>query len=80
MRLRPVHCQGCGRLLGVSSQSRSPTMFCTDWYCPLVPAAQPTDDRDGLIAIQLARGENARKVAQIFGLSHQRVYQIGSTP
>jgi hypothetical protein len=73
---KPLYCRGCGRHLAYAYVTKI-AIYCKDLTCHQLPDADPQDVRDDIIRLMFWRGHSAKELAEIFGLSRQRIEQIG---
>lgn len=75
--LRVVRCRGCGSLVGQAFGERSPSVYCLDPVCPLVPPTNSFEERDGIILLlRRTEGLTKEQLGALVGLSRQRITQI----
>lgn len=75
--LYPAYCRGCRSLVGYHFGARSPSLFCPDPICPLVPPTNAYEERDGLLIVLRQTGcYSKERLSAMVGLSRQRISQI----
>lgn len=74
MVLTPVACTGCRRPLGLVASTVG-RIFCTE-HCADMPPVSSNEVRDDVIANLVAHGMLTGEVAEIVGVTRQRVDQI----
>lgn len=72
---KPLHCRGCGRLVGYGYFTKV-DVRCTDLSCHQLPVPNGQDARDDVIRYLYSRGETATELGRIFELTRQRIEQI----
>lgn len=75
--LNPTYCRSCHALVGYHYGERSPSIFCPDPICPVVPPTNSFAERDGLIVVLKQTGWFSKeRLGALVGLSRQRITQI----
>lgn len=64
-------------MVGQAYGERSPSVYCLDPVCPLVPPTNSSEERDGLILLlRRTHGFTKEQLGSLVGLSRQRITQI----
>lgn len=75
--MRNVLCASCGtKIAKVAGTHIYTDLVCTNPLCEYQGAADLHQQRDAYISLLLGAGQAVSDVAEIYGLSRQRVYQI----
>lgn len=73
--VKRIHCEVCGRDLGITSWTPRGPFYC-DLFCAGQPVETPYEERDSLLEYLAADGYSYSLLADLFGVSSQRVGQI----
>lgn len=73
--MKEIHCNGCGRRIGVTPNRLPGYVYCDDAWCARDFPISRHEERDALVS-ELARDYTISAVSRMLDLTRQRVQQI----